>query len=190
MGSGSCWASRVHQIIGRAAPCEAVCRGKGIRRKTHNFSRWFVWWINSMPIETVSRASWKYKNSGRLEEEQMCVYLCAIVCLHTPWLTYNKPMVERSNVDWQHIRSLLHNIGFYPYFLTIPGVRKSKAVEQPCREEKTKYVTIITKHYILGFWQQNKQAHWAKESVDNRVKRISSQSFSRSIPQYGSEETD
>lgn len=31
---------------------------------------------------------------------------------------------------------------------------------------KIKYVTVITKHHILSFWQHNKQAHWAKESVD------------------------
>lgn len=47
-GSGSRWASRAHQIIARAPPREAVCRGDGVRRATHNFSRWFVWWTNSM----------------------------------------------------------------------------------------------------------------------------------------------
>lgn len=40
-----------------------------------------------------------------------------------------------------------------------------KAVEQPCREEKIKYVTEIRKHYTLGFWRHNKQAHWANKSV-------------------------
>lgn len=41
-----------------------------------------------------------------------------------------------------------------------------KAVEHPCREEKIKYVTVITKHHILSFWRHNKQAHWAKQSLD------------------------
>lgn len=155
VGSGSRWASRTHQIIGRAPPREAVCQGDGVQRKTHNFSRWFVWWTNSMRTNSErreeSRASQNMSKVLGREEEQMCV--CAFVCLRASWLTYNTTKVERSNADWQHIRSLSHNIGFYQYFLTIPGVKKSKGSwaamqgwgNQICHSNnKTSYIGLLT----------------------------------------------
>lgn len=47
-----------------------------------------------------------------------------------------------------------------------------KAVEHPCRGEKIKYVTAITKHHILSFWRHNKQAHWANPHLERKNKDI------------------
>lgn len=83
IGQGSCWASRMHQIIGRALPCEAMRQGDGVQRKTHNLSRWFVWWTNSMQTERW-RKSTKYRKSFASDKGRANV--CASVCLtHPDW---------------------------------------------------------------------------------------------------------
>lgn len=197
VGSGPRWASRAHQIIGRAPPCEALCQGDGMQRKTHNFSRWFVWWTNSMRTETGrGRKNREHPENVRVqqqsqrEEEQTCV--CVFVCVY-------------AHLDWHTIRQqwrdlMLTDSRFVHYHTTLVSISISKqsqvsenqkAVEQQCREEKIKYVTVITKHHILGFWWHNKQAHWGKEWVDTATtaKRISLQTFSCFISQFGSEET-
>jgi len=83
-GQGSRWASRTHQIIGRALPCEAMRQGDGVQRKTHNLSRWIVWWTNSMQTERW-RKSTKYRKSFASDKGRANV--CASVCLRASWLT-------------------------------------------------------------------------------------------------------
>lgn len=63
---GSRWASRVHQIIGRAPPREAACQGNGMPRKNTQLQQ-MVCLMNQQP-KTVTGAFWKYKNSRQLGE--------------------------------------------------------------------------------------------------------------------------
>lgn len=83
-----------------------------------------------------------------------------------------------THLDWHTIRQqwrdlTLTDSRFVHYHTTLVSISISKqsqvsenqkAVEQQCREEKIKYVTVITKHHILGLWWHNKQAHWGKDS--------------------------
>lgn len=65
---------------------------------------------------------------------------------------------------------------FLSAFPSNPRCQKNqKAVEQPCRNKKSKYVTIITKSHIWGFWQDNKQANCKTDkdrNCNNGKKRV------------------
>lgn len=98
-------------------------------------------------------------------EAQMCLSVCMFVCTHPDWQTIQH--------EWRDLT--LTDSGFVHYHTTLLSISFSqqsqvsenqKAVEQPCRQEKIKYVTVIAKHHILGFWRHNKQAHWTKQGLD------------------------
>lgn len=108
---------------------------------------------------------------GRANMRSLFVCVCAFTHTHTHpgWHSIRQRRRDLTLTDSRSVH-------YHTTLVSISISRQSwvsenqKAAEQPRTEGKIKYVTIKTKHHILGFRRHNKQARRAKEVETPRRK--------------------